>query len=127
VLDEIGAHQHFYGLSLAWALWNTCTTRSAPNAFATHYHDLTGAFAPPAAPEKIQRRRAQWHDQIVFLRKIVECGTDKLRHPGGPLAVWRRRFSNAPKQIFDPTAKNSEAHAGGECAPAVAGSRTGIN
>jgi DNA mismatch repair protein MutS len=81
VLDEIGrGTSTFDGLSIAWAVVETLhgTSPSGPKTiFATHYHHLT------ELPLTLKRARnfniavQEWEGKILFLRKIVEGGTDK--------------------------------------------------
>ena len=55
-----------------------CTIRSARRRlFATHYHELTELAARLPRLKNFNVAVREWHDQIVFLRKIVEGGTDK--------------------------------------------------
>ncbi|MEW6160132.1 MAG: DNA mismatch repair protein MutS, partial [Verrucomicrobiota bacterium] len=79
ILDEIGrGTSTFDGLSLAWSIVEFLHNQiGAKTLFATHYHELTELAG------RLQRLRnfnvavREWHDQIIFLRKIVSGGTDK--------------------------------------------------
>ena len=98
ILDEIGrGTSTFDGLSLAWSilehLHNQC---GAKTLFATHYHELTELAGRLPRLKNFNVAVREWHDQIVFLRKIVEGGTDKsygiqvARLAGVPRAVLER-------------------------------------
>ncbi|KKK47835.1 hypothetical protein LCGC14_3151200, partial [marine sediment metagenome] len=79
ILDEIGrGTSTFDGLALAWAITEyiakqiTCRT-----LFATHYHELTELeqLLPKVKNHNVTVR--EWDDQIIFMHKIVDGGTDK--------------------------------------------------
>lgn len=79
VLDEVGrGTSTFDGLALAWAIVEHLHARvGARTLFATHYHQLTtlaerldGVFNQNVAVR-------EWDDQILFLHKIVDGGTDR--------------------------------------------------
>jgi DNA mismatch repair protein MutS len=81
VLDEIGrGTATFDGLSIAWAVAEYLATnaRARPKTlFATHYHELTDlADALPGIVNYHVSAR-EWHDDIVFLRKIVPGRSDR--------------------------------------------------
>jgi len=81
VLDEIGrGTATFDGLSIAWAVAEHLATnhRARPKTlFATHYHELTDlADALPGIVNYHVSAR-EWHDDIVFLRKIVPGRSDR--------------------------------------------------
>ena len=100
VLDEIGrGTATFDGLSIAWAVAEHLATnpRGRPKTlFATHYHELTDlADALPGIVNAHVAAR-EWHDDIVFLRKIVPGRSDRsygiqvARLAGMPAAVISR-------------------------------------
>ncbi len=79
ILDEVGRGTSTYdGVSIAWAVVEYIAQKlKARTLFATHYHELTrlsGVF-PNVKNFNIAVR--EWNEQILFLRKIVEGGTDK--------------------------------------------------
>src|ERR1035437_6937646 len=60
--------------------WPACRRKcwSARNRFlATHYHELTELAARLPRIKNFNVAGREWSDQLVFLRKIVEGGTDK--------------------------------------------------
>ncbi len=79
ILDEIGrGTSTFDGLSLAWSIVEHLHNQvGAKTLFATHYHELTELAARLPRLKNFNVAVREWHDQIVFLRKIVEGGTDK--------------------------------------------------
>ena len=100
VLDEIGrGTATFDGLSIAWAVAEALATspQARPKTlFATHYHELTDlADALPGVVNWHVAAR-EWHDDIVFLHKIVPGRSDRsygiqvARLAGIPPAVTAR-------------------------------------
>ena len=81
LLDEIGrGTATFDGLSIAWAVAEYLATnpRARPKTlFATHYHELTDLAdtLPNIANYHVVVR--EWHDDIVFLRKVVPGRSDR--------------------------------------------------
>jgi DNA mismatch repair protein MutS len=98
VLDEIGrGTSTFDGLSLAWSIVEFLHNQAgAKTLFATHYHELTELAQRLPRLKNFNVAVREWHDSIVFLRKIVEGGTDKsygiqvARLAGVPQAVLAR-------------------------------------
>ncbi len=97
VLDEIGrGTSTFDGLSLAWSIVEHLHNQAgAKTLFATHYHELTelAGRLPRLANFNVAVR--EWHDQIVFLRKIVEGGTDKS------YGIQVARLAGVPKSVLE--------------------------
>jgi DNA mismatch repair protein MutS len=100
ILDEIGrGTSTFDGLSIAWAVAEHLATSSharPKTVFATHYHELTDlADARPGVVNYHVSAR-EWHDDIVFLRKVVPGRSDRsygiqvARLAGMPAAVIAR-------------------------------------
>jgi DNA mismatch repair ATPase MutS len=79
ILDEIGrGTSTFDGLSLAWSIVEHLHNQvGAKTLFATHYHELTELAGRLPRLRNYNVAVREWNDQIVFLRKIVEGGTDK--------------------------------------------------
>ncbi len=79
ILDEIGrGTSTFDGLSLAWSIVEHLHNQvGAKTLFATHYHELTELAARLPRLKNFNVAVREWHEQIVFLRKIVAGGTDK--------------------------------------------------
>ncbi|HEX2309518.1 MAG TPA: DNA mismatch repair protein MutS, partial [Vicinamibacterales bacterium] len=81
VLDEIGrGTATFDGLSIAWAVAEYLVTnaRARPKTlFATHYHELTDLADALPGVVNCHVSVREWHDEIVFLRKIVPGRSDR--------------------------------------------------
>jgi DNA mismatch repair protein MutS len=81
ILDEIGrGTATFDGLSLAWAVAEHLATneRARPKTiFATHYHELTDLADGIAGVVNYHVDAREWHDEILFLRKVVPGRSDR--------------------------------------------------
>jgi DNA mismatch repair protein MutS len=97
VLDEIGrGTSTFDGLSLAWSIVEFLHNQvGAKTLFATHYHELTELSARMPRLKNFNVAVREWHDQIVFLRKIVEGGTDKS------YGIQVARLAGVPKGVLE--------------------------
>lgn len=100
IMDEIGRGTSTYdGLSIAWAVaehlhdLNGTGTRTL---FATHYHELTDLEGQFDRVKNYNIAVKEWNDEIIFLRKLVEGGTNRsygiqvARLAGIPESVIRR-------------------------------------
>jgi DNA mismatch repair protein MutS len=97
VLDEIGrGTSTFDGLSLAWSIVEHLHNQvGAKTLFATHYHELTELAGRLPRLKNFNVAVREWHDQIVFLRKIVEGGTDKS------YGIQVARLAGVPKEVLE--------------------------
>jgi DNA mismatch repair protein MutS len=79
VLDEIGrGTSTLDGLSLAWAITeHLAMTVKARVLFATHYHELTQLAEQQIGVRNFNVAVREWEDQVIFLHRIVEGGTDR--------------------------------------------------
>jgi DNA mismatch repair protein MutS len=97
VLDEVGRGTSTYdGVSIAWAVSEYIHERiEARTLFATHYHELTAleAVLPKARNYNVAVR--EWEDEVIFLRKIVEGGTDKS------YGIHVAKLAGVPRSIID--------------------------
>jgi DNA mismatch repair protein MutS len=96
VLDEIGrGTSTFDGLSLAWSIIEHLHNQvGAKTLFATHYHELTELASRLPRVKNYNVAVREWHEQIVFLRKIVEGGTDKS------YGIQVARLAGVPKPVL---------------------------
>ena len=98
ILDEVGrGTSTFDGLALAWAIAEHLHEHSGCRTlFATHYHQLTDLATRYEGAVNRNVAVREWGDEIVFLHKIVEGGTDRsygihvARLAGVPPAVLAR-------------------------------------
>ncbi|MDO8745982.1 MAG: DNA mismatch repair protein MutS [Candidatus Brocadiaceae bacterium] len=98
ILDEVGrGTSTFDGVSIAWAITEYIYQHiHARTLFATHYHELTELALLFPGIKNFSIAVKEWGDEIIFLRKIVEGGTDKsygihvARLAGIPRAVIQR-------------------------------------
>ncbi|HMQ23674.1 MAG TPA: DNA mismatch repair protein MutS, partial [Planctomycetota bacterium] len=79
ILDEVGRGTSTHdGLSLAWAICEGLHEELGCRAlFATHYHELTALAERFAGIHNAHVAVKEWNDEIVFLHRIEEGGTDK--------------------------------------------------
>lgn len=97
ILDEIGrGTSTFDGLSLAWSIVEHLHNQvGAKTLFATHYHELTELAGRLQRVRNYNVAVREWNDQIVFLRKIVEGGTDKS------YGIQVARLAGVPKPVLE--------------------------
>ena len=100
ILDEIGRGTSTYdGLSIAWAVAEYIADKEkcgAKTLFATHYHELTDLENKIDGVKNYNIAVKEKGEDIIFLRKIVEGGTDEsygihvAKLAGVPKAVTQR-------------------------------------
>jgi len=97
ILDEIGrGTSTFDGLALAWSIVEHLhNVVGAKTLFATHYHELTELAARLPRLKNFNVAVREWHDQIVFLRKIIAGGTDKS------YGIHVARLAGVPKEVLE--------------------------
>jgi DNA mismatch repair protein MutS len=96
VLDEVGrGTSTFDGLALAWAivehLHQNTTSRTL---FATHYHQLTDLSESLAGVTNLNVAVRERAEEIVFLHKIVDGGTDRS------YGIHVARLAGVPKELL---------------------------
>jgi len=81
ILDEIGRGTSTYdGMSIAWAVaeyLHDLDAKGVKTLFATHYHELTDLSAKCSRVKNYNIAVKEWNDEIIFLRKLVEGGTNR--------------------------------------------------
>ena len=81
ILDEIGrGTSTFDGLSIAWAVaefLHDLHDQGVKTLFATHYHELTELARTKKRVRNCNIAVKEWNDEIIFLRKLVEGGTNR--------------------------------------------------
>ena len=96
ILDEIGrGTSTFDGLSIAWSVAEHLHNNvGAKTLFATHYHELTELSATLPRIKNFNVAVREWHDQVVFLHKILPGGTDKS------YGIQVARLAGLPKEVI---------------------------
>jgi DNA mismatch repair protein MutS len=81
IMDEIGRGTSTYdGLSIAWAVaeyLHDLHKTGVKTLFATHYHELTDLAQQKKRVKNYNIAVKEWNDEIIFLRKLVEGGTNR--------------------------------------------------
>jgi len=97
VLDEVGrGTSTFDGVSIAWAVSEHVQEHlRARTLFATHYHELTELALLLEGVRNYNIAVREWKDEIVFLHKIVEGGTDKS------YGIHVARLAGIPREVIE--------------------------
>ncbi|NQT53543.1 DNA mismatch repair protein MutS, partial [bacterium] len=97
ILDEVGrGTSTFDGVSIAWAVSEHLHEHvRARTLFATHYHELTELELLLPGVKNYSIAVREWHDEIVFLHKIVEGGTDKS------YGIHVAKLAGIPRAVID--------------------------
>jgi DNA mismatch repair protein MutS len=97
VLDEVGrGTSTFDGLALAWAIVEHVHDKiRARTLFATHYHQLTELASRLKGVCNLNVAVREWNDEIVFLHKIVEGGTDRS------YGIHVARLAGVPRELIE--------------------------
>lgn len=97
ILDEIGrGTSTLDGLSLAWAISeHIAGTIRCRTLFATHYHELTDLAERYSGVRNLNVSVREWDDQVVFLHRIVEGGTDRS------YGIHVARLAGVPKPVLE--------------------------
>ena len=79
LLDEVGrGTSTFDGLAIAWAVCEFVHNNAQARClFATHYHQLTDLAKELHAAKNLNVAVREWGEEIVFLHRIEEGGTDR--------------------------------------------------
>jgi DNA mismatch repair protein MutS len=95
ILDEVGRGTSTYdGVSIAWAVVEYIAQKlKSRTLFATHYHELTRLSGTYPNVKNFNIAVREWNEQILFLRKIVEGGTDKS------YGIQVARLAGVPKEV----------------------------
>jgi DNA mismatch repair protein MutS len=99
VLDEIGrGTSTFDGLSIAWAVAEYLHDHPSlrpKTLFATHYHELTELALTKERVKNYNVAVKEWAGEIIFLRKIVEGGTNRS------YGIQVARLAGLPQKVID--------------------------
>jgi len=98
VMDEIGrGTSTFDGLSIAWAVaefLHDLRGAGVKTLFATHYHELTDLVKIKPRVKNFNIAVKEWNDEIIFLHKIVEGGTNRS------YGIQVARLAGIPDQVI---------------------------
>ena len=97
ILDEIGrGTSTLDGLSLAWAIAeHVAMNVRCRTLFATHYHELTELAQRFTGVRNLNVAVREWEDQVIFLHRIVEGGTDRS------YGIHVARLAGVPKAVIE--------------------------
>jgi len=100
IMDEIGrGTSTFDGLSIAWAvaeyLHDLKGGEGVKTLFATHYHELTELARTHARVQNLNIAVKEWNDEIIFLRKLVQGGTNRS------YGIQVARLAGIPTPVID--------------------------
>lgn len=105
IMDEIGrGTSTFDGLSIAWAVaeyLHDAKGRGVKTLFATHYHELTALSRVKPRVKNFNIAVKEWNDEIIFLRKLVEGGTNRS------YGIQVARLAGIPDKVIRRAKKNS--------------------
>jgi DNA mismatch repair protein MutS len=98
ILDEVGrGTSTFDGLSIAWAVAeyiHDAAPLGARTLFATHYHELTELAVTKEGIRNFNIAVREWGDRIIFLRKIMEGGTNRS------YGIQVARIAGVPEEVI---------------------------
>jgi DNA mismatch repair protein MutS len=97
ILDEIGrGTSTLDGLSLAWAIAEHIAGEvKCRTLFATHYHELTDLAQRFTGVRNLNVAVREWEDQVIFLHRIVEGGTDRS------YGIHVARLAGVPRDVLE--------------------------
>ncbi|MBT4484517.1 MAG: DNA mismatch repair protein MutS, partial [Candidatus Latescibacteria bacterium] len=99
LFDEVGrGTSTFDGLSIAWAIveyLHQMRRYSARTLFATHFHELTEIETILPRVKNYNVAVKEWNDEIIFLRKIMEGGSDQS------LGIQVARLAGLPPKVIE--------------------------
>jgi len=97
ILDEVGrGTSTFDGVSIAWAVSEYIQKHvGARTLFATHYHELTQLADVVEGVRNYNVAVREWNDEVIFLRKIIQGGTDKS------YGIHVARIAGVPGEVIE--------------------------
>ncbi|MCD6184787.1 MAG: DNA mismatch repair protein MutS [Deltaproteobacteria bacterium] len=99
IMDEIGrGTSTFDGLSIARAVaefLHELKGKGVKTLFATHYHELTDLAQTKNRIKNYNIAVKEWNDEIIFLRKLVEGGTNKS------YGIQVARLAGIPEKVIN--------------------------
>lgn len=98
IMDEIGrGTSTFDGLSIAWAVaeyLHDLNGKGVKTLFATHYHELIDLALTKERVKNFNILVKEWNDEIMFLRKLVDGGTNRS------YGIQVARLAGIPEKII---------------------------
>ncbi len=96
ILDEVGRGTSTCdGLALAWAVSEYLALQvRCRTLFATHYHELTALESLLDGTKNLNVAVREWAEEVIFLHKIVEGGTDQS------YGVHVARLAGVPRDVI---------------------------
>ncbi|MBU1055339.1 MAG: DNA mismatch repair protein MutS [Proteobacteria bacterium] len=98
IMDEIGrGTSTFDGISIAWAVaeyLHDLNDKGVKTLFATHYHELIDLALTKKRVKNFNILVKEWNDEIVFLRKLVDGGTNRS------YGIQVARLAGIPEKII---------------------------
>jgi DNA mismatch repair protein MutS len=98
IMDEIGrGTSTFDGLSIAWAVaayLHDLSAKGVKTLFATHYHELCELARLKPRVKNYNIAVREWNDEIIFLRKLVEGGTNRS------YGIQVARLAGIPEEVI---------------------------
>ena len=97
ILDEVGrGTSTFDGVASAWsAMEHLVEHVNCRTLFATHYHELTQLASLYPQVGNVSVEVKEWHEEIVFLHRIIEGGTDRS------YGIHVGRLAGLPQHVID--------------------------
>ncbi|MFH2021499.1 MAG: DNA mismatch repair protein MutS [archaeon] len=97
ILDEIGRGTSTYdGVAIAWAVAeHIASDIKAKTLFATHYHILNHLQQEVEGVKNYNIAVQEKEDKVIFLRKILEGGTDKS------YGIHVAKLAGMPKEVIE--------------------------
>jgi DNA mismatch repair protein MutS len=99
IMDEIGrGTSTFDGISIAWAVaeyLHDLNEKGVKTLFATHYHELIDLALTKERVKNFNILVKEWNDEIVFLRKLVDGGTNRS------YGIQVARLAGIPEKIIE--------------------------
>jgi DNA mismatch repair protein MutS len=97
ILDEIGrGTSTLDGLALAWSIAEHIASEvRCRTLFATHYHELTDLAQRFRGVRNLNVAVREWEDQVIFLHRIVEGGTDRS------YGIHVARLAGVPRPVLE--------------------------
>ncbi len=96
ILDEVGRGTSTYdGMSIAWAVSEYLARNNVRTLFATHFHELTSLENELPNVKNLSVAVKEWGDEVVFLHKIIEGGSDQS------YGIYVAKIAGLPRDVLE--------------------------